>query len=164
MYMAWTIEKITRECENICQRLGYEFNIPVKISGRMTKTLGCVKFRYRDPYLMMFSKSFIENCSDEEILGVIGHECAHYLVALEDPAGYHGHDKYFDEMCKRIGTKYDSAVAAISAAEVRYKYSIYCPNCGFLGGKTKMCKTLENIDSCKCNKCGSKELYYEQNW
>ena len=61
MYMAWTIEKITRECENICQRLGYEFNIPVKISGRMTKT-------------------------------------------------------------------------------------------------------LENIDSCKCNKCGSKELYYEQNW
>ena len=73
-------------------------------------------------------------------------------------------NKYFDEMCKRIGTKYDSAAAAISAAEVRYKYSIYCPNCGFLGGKARMCKTLEHIDSCKCNKCGSKELYYEQNW
>ena len=85
--MAWTIEKITRECENICQRLGYEFNIPVKISGRMTKTLGCVKFRYRDPYLMMFSKSFIENWSDEEILGVIGQERAKYLSCPWYPAG-----------------------------------------------------------------------------
>ncbi len=40
----------------------------------------------------------------------------------------------------------------------------FCPNCGKIGGFSRMCKTIKNIKDCTCGKCNSDALTVVQNW
>ena len=169
--MAWTIEKIERECKRIAESQNEVLNIPVKINGRLTSTLGRVKYEYQDnipiPTIIEFSKSFIEKSDDATILSVIQHEMAHWLITVKT-AENHGHDKFFKSMCAKLGCNNDgchiNTENTRNTLETRYKYVIICKNCGPIGGKTRMCPTLRHINECWCKKCNSRELTYIQNW
>jgi predicted SprT family Zn-dependent metalloprotease len=167
----WTVERITEVCKRYAAKVNDDFTIPVSINSRLTKTLGRVNI-YRNGYgecildSMEFSKSFLETSTDEDIEAVIGHEVAHYLVTKITHID-HQHDEYFVNMCLRIGcNNYTRSIKVerIVPEEALYKYTIYCPNCGCIGGKTRRCQLLKHITECSCKKCGSQSLFYKTNW
>lgn len=163
---------IKEYCEKAFTRAGYDFNnydIAIVINGRITKTLGrCFYKRERNkvvPTKIEISRQLIETSSTQTIVDVIYHECAHALASIET-GEQQGHNKIFKEMCARIGTTNDGVSTHVERTvtqEEVYKYTIYCPNCGFRGGYNRMCKTLQNLAYCSCKDCGSHELFYKQN-
>ena len=90
-----------------------KLTVPVKINSRLSSTLGRVKYEWVNPYketvrptIIEFSKSFLENGSEESIDSVIKHECAHYCVTIQTDKRQ-GHNKIFKDMCHRLGTNND---------------------------------------------------------
>ena len=145
-------------------------NVPIQLNGRLTRCLGRVMYRSISgktyPTRIEFSKLLLEDTHDETIHQVILHECAHY-IAWYRTGERHGHDAMFKQICAEIGCTNDGAkcdVEELRTAEKHYKYAIYCPNCGFIGGMSRWGSTLENLPYCTCKKCGSEELSYVQNW
>ena len=164
----WTIEKITEYCKEVCGKVNVEFSIPISINGRLTRTLGRVHSTRVNgsvtPQRMEFSRQFLETSSDESIQQVIKHECAHYLVTATTHES-HGHDAVFKQMCAAIGCEADKTSTEVErVVEIRDKYEVFCPNCGKIGGFSRMCKTIQNIEHCTCRKCNSASLKVVQNW
>lgn len=167
-----TIEEITKICENICAEAGYDFTIPVKINKRLTKTLGRVHWKRRnngDAYstLMEFSNLFLETSTENSILEIIKHECAHYLVIAETHEP-HGHDKVFKSMCTRINCTADTAkynsIKRNTPEEEIYKYFIVCKDCGSIVGKFhKAGRTVKHPEDYYCKHCHG-DLTVVQNW
>lgn len=169
-----SLAKIKEYCAEAFKKGGYDFavsGIAVVINGRLTRTLGrcyseCINGVYT-PTRIEISRQLIETSSDKSIVDVIFHECCHALVVLET-GEMHRHDKIFKAMCARIGAEADGAVLKevehTVAEDSLYKYVIYCPNCGMIGGKNRMCRTLREIEFCTCKKCGGSGLSYIQNW
>jgi predicted SprT family Zn-dependent metalloprotease len=167
----WTVEKLTAECQKLSDKFNDKFDIPVTINGRLTTTLGrCRAMRVNSedilPCEIQFSKRFLENSSDVDIIGVIQHEWAHYYATKSTKAP-HGHDSYFKEICAKIGCQNDQRQFKGIApdSEQKFKYEVYCGDCGKLVATyDRMCPTLKNIRSCRCGLCNGKALYYKQNW
>lgn len=165
----WTIEKITEYCKEVCGNANVEFSIPVSINGRLTRTLGRVHSTrnvngYVTPQRMEFSRQFLETSSDESIRQVIKHECAHFIVAATTHES-HGHDAVFKKVCAEIGCEADKTSTEVErVVEIKDKYEVFCPNCGKIGGFSRMCKTIKNIKDCTCGKCNSNVLTVVQNW
>jgi len=162
---------ITKICEDICEKVGYTFNIPVKINKRLTRTLGRVKWiKSRgvvNPYLMEISYQLLSTSTQESIMDVILHECAHYLVIVETHEP-HGHDFYFKEMCKRIGCTNDGThiknLATIVPENEIYKYFVVCKDCGAVVGRYHRAgKIIKNIEDFYCKKCNG-DLEVIQNY
>lgn len=147
-------------CEEICERIGQTFDIPVKINKRLTSTLGRVK--YIQEYnmkiscvLMEFSYLFLTTASLDAIKAVVEHECAHYLITKETNER-HKHDAMFKEMCERIGctndkTRYD--YEKITEDKNIYKYFVTCDCCNKIVGKYHRAGKMvqhPNLYICKC--------------
>ena len=167
----FTLEMIKDELNKLSNSVGDTFNIPVSINSRLTRTLGRV-MQYKQGKKcwsdrMEFSKQFLETSTDESIISVIQHEWAHYYVT-KITGENHGHDAEFKRACAMIGCENDKTqtkVERIVAEESLSKYVVYCPTCGeVIGGFSRMCATLKNLDQCTCKRCGGGNLYYEQNW
>jgi predicted SprT family Zn-dependent metalloprotease len=145
------------------------FDIPVLINGRLTKTLGRVFFEFQSgkyiPTRMEISKKLLETASDEDIIKVIKHEWAHYMV-IKNTGEDHGHDSVFKAMCARIDCTNDGPTTHIEGEEEEvYKYTVICNTCKkTVGGYTRMCPTLRNIQDCWCKTCRKFDLTYVQNW
>ena len=168
----WTVERIVEVCKRECQKLNVEFDIPVKINGRLTSTFGRVCYYPRSangvvrPKVLEISKELIETATDESIEAVIAHECAHYLLTVKS-GERHGHDKYFKQVCAAIGCKNDKAttdVDRIVAKTKIYKYSLNCPNCGNIGNYHRRVQAVQHPELYYCKKCGSENLFIEQNF
>ena len=145
-------------------------NVPIQLNGRLTRCLGRIMYRGANgkvyPTRIEFSKLLLEDTHDETIYQVILHECAHY-IAWYRTGERHGHDLLFKQICAEIGCTNDGAkcdIEELRSAEQHYKYAIYCPNCGFIGGYSRWSNTLESLPYCTCKKCGSQELSYVKNW
>lgn len=167
----FTLEMIKTELNKLSNSVGDTFDIPVSINARLTRTLGRV-MQYKQGKKcwsdrMEFSKQFLETSTDESIISVIQHEWAHYYVT-KITGENHGHDVEFKKVCAMIGCtndKTETKVERTVAEESLSKYVVYCPSCGEpIGGFSRMCPTLKNLDRCTCGKCGSGDLYYVQNW
>ena len=167
----FTLEMIKNELNKLSNSVGDTFDIPVSVNARLTRTLGRV-MQYKQGKRcwsdrMEFSKQFLETSTDESIISVIQHEWAHYYVT-KITGENHGHDAEFKRVCAMIGCtndKTETKVERTVAEETLSKYVVYCPSCGEpIGGFSRMCSTLKNLDSCTCGKCGSGDLYYVQNW
>lgn len=169
-----TLTKIKEYCAEAFKKGGYDFEksgITVTLNSRLTRTLGrCYSKCYDGVYTptrIEISRQLIETSVDKSIINVIFHECAHALVTLET-GELHRHDKVFKAMCARIGADEDGSfmkeVERTVAEESLYKYTIYCSNCGVIGGRNRMCRTLREIESCTCRRCGESKLFYVQNW
>jgi predicted SprT family Zn-dependent metalloprotease len=167
----FTLDMIKAELNRLSASVGDEFNIPVSINGRLTRTLGRVIQHIRNGHCtsdrMEFSKQFLETSTEASIKSVIAHEWAHYYVTKVTGEN-HGHDEEFKKVCAMVGCKDDKTqtkVERIVSEEKLSKYVVYCPTCGEpIGYFTRMCNTLKNIDSCTCKRCGGGNLYYKQNW
>lgn len=165
------MEDIMKELNRLSALVKDDFDIPVGINGRLTRTLGRVHTeRHNDvwfPVRMEFSRQFLESSTEESILSVIQHEWAHYYVT-KSTGESHGHDAVFKEMCARVGCTNDKTVTKVErtvAASSLYKYQVYCPTCDeFIGGFSRMCSTLKNIQHCTCKRCDNGGLTYVQNW
>ena len=167
----WTVERITEECQKLSDKFNDKFNIPVKINGRIKKTLGRCRsiseMGICKPILLEFSKDMLLTASDAEIYAVIQHEWAHYW-ATKSTKEHCGHDYRFKAICAAIGCANDKRVfnGYSSQTEIKkYKYEVWCPDCGkAIAFFTRRCKTIEELDECRCKNCGCKKLYYKQNW
>lgn len=158
----YDLNRVTREFNEACRKAGVINKYPVKINGRLTATLGRVKWLREDnntitPIDTEFSKLMIETATDETIRGVILHEAAH-LIAIERTGVDHGHDSYFKSICAELGTTNDGCHASVeSTKSIRYKYNLVCPVCGIIGGYSRRCKTVEHPEWYSC-KCGNTNL------
>jgi predicted SprT family Zn-dependent metalloprotease len=167
----WTIERITERCIDYCGRCGVEFNSPVGINGRLTRTLGRCIYKKVDsvwqPTRIEISRQLLETSPDNCIEEVIAHECAHYVVCAITHE-MHGHDATFRFYCHEIGTTNDQPVyknlERIVEKDKVYKYSIYCSKCGkYVGGKSRACNVTKYPHNFTTNCCGAK-INVIQNW
>ena len=167
----FTEKDLTEICKNVCAAAGYDLIVPVQINKRLRTTLGRVKYVRRgsgriDPALIEFSHSFLSLAKEEEIMEIIKHECAHYLVALETHE-HHGHDAKFKEICKKINCHANTATVDFdSLGKVEnFKYLIYCPSCNEIVAKYhRKGKVIQNLDACYCSRCKNYGLQLIQNW
>lgn len=93
-----TLQEIKKRCEDAFAIVGLEFDLPVLINSRLTKTLGrCIYKRCGDqvyPLRIEFSRQFIETSTEQCIQDVILHECAHAIACIET-GERQGHNTYF---------------------------------------------------------------------
>lgn len=173
--MAYDLERVTAEFREICRKAGAQsgLNVPIRLNGRLTRTLGRVTQQYDDlegcyvSTLIEFSKQLLETSSDKSIHDVIMHEAAH-LIVTDRTGESRGHDAVFKAVCAEISTTNDKPATkverTVSDTQI-YKYSVYCPTCGKnIDGYTRMCKTLRNIGQYKCKNCGKGNLQVITNW
>ena len=76
--MSYDLNRIKMEMKEVCRKANVEFNIPVKLNGKLTRTLGRVHQEYHngicEPVSVEFSKQLLETASDKSIHDVILHE------------------------------------------------------------------------------------------
>lgn len=157
----YDLNRVKREFDEACRKAGIINKYPVKINGRLTATLGRVRWLREGatitPVDIEFSRLMIETASDETIRGTILHEAAH-LIAIERSGVDHGHDSYFKSICAELGTTNDGCYAPMAQTRsIRYKYSLVCPHCGVIGGYSRKCRTVEHPEWYSC-KCGNTNL------
>ena len=124
----FSVEDIKKELNKLSAIVDDEFNIPVGINGRLTRTLGRVHIERSDgvwyPVRMEFSRQFLESSTDASIISVIQHEWCHYYVA-KSTGESHGHDNVFKNMCARVRTmerkqKWRELYLIASYSNIRY--------------------------------------------
>lgn len=167
----WTVDKITKLCIEYCGKAGVKFNSPVYINGRLTRTLGrCFYVKNGsvwNPFKMEFSRQLLETATEESILNVIMHECAHYVTCALTHEN-HGHDSVFRHYCEVIGTDNNGTIYHNLERNVNeesvYKYTIYCTKCGaFLSGRSRLCKIVKE-PSCFHSTCCDAPVKVIKNW
>lgn len=103
-----TNKELSDFCNEISSIYGYKLDIPVKLNGRLKRTLGRVLFKRYDkkcvPIRIEFSKNLIERGSFEDIKEVVLHELSHYFLML-DTGENHKHDKLWKRYAKKLGCK-----------------------------------------------------------
>lgn len=171
--MSYSLSKIQEEVKAACNKAGVELTVPVTLNGRLTKTLGRVKYvknnitGYTKATAIEFSKQLVESAADGSIKDVILHECAHYVVTTRTHEA-HGHDNIFKSVCAELGTTNDGISTDVKWAvpdSHLYKYQIYCPTCdSIVANYNRKGKIINNIDSCKCGRCKQGGLKVIQHW
>ena len=169
--MGYDLNRLKKEFAEVCEEAGEKVTIPVKINGRLTRTLGRVNAVVTaatgecTATQMEFSKQLLETSTDKSIRDVLLHETAHYIAIMRS-GKFHGHDSYFKSICAEIGATHDGVFINVDrVVEVKEKYEIFCDTCNLkVGGYNRMCKTIQHIDKCTCNKCNTSNLRVVQNW
>lgn len=169
--MAYNLARLKAEFEDICKQANVKVTIPVNINGRLTRTLGRVKYVVNTmsgectPTQMEFSKQLLETSSDKSIRDVLLHECAHYIVTMRT-GEEHGHDYMFKAVCAELGTTNDGVATKVErTVAVQDKYDVICDTCNAkIDGYSRMCKTIKMINLCSCKRCGTSNLRVVQNW
>ena len=165
-----TLQEVKERCEKAFASVGLEFkNINVLINGRLTRTLGrCCYERSCGkvvPVRLEFSRQFLETSTEQNIQNVILHECAHAIACIET-GERQGHNQYFKNVCKHLGTNNDGTTTAVDStvSETQlYKYFVICKDCGQMCGKYHRAgKVIKNINYYHCS-CGG-NLKVEQNF
>ncbi len=162
----YDLSRLQKEVKEVCENAGVKLKVPVQINTRLRTTLGQVCYTGDDPTKIEFSQQLLDTSTDEAIRQVLLHECAHYICDVRDGTS-HGHDAYFRAVCKEIGcvnNKTTYRVERLRGCGPVYKYEVYCPECGYIKGYNRKGHILKNLSHCHCNKCGSYNLYYKQNW
>lgn len=173
--MEWNVGKITEELKALSERMGDEFDIPVSVNGRLTRSLGRTFHTYDSkgfaaPLKMDFSKSFLDSATSKNIIEVIKHEWAHYYL-VKTTGKSHGHDYLFKVLCAKIGAPGETKIKVeyINAENhnkpKQYKYELFCTDCGkMVGGySTSAAKAVKNPEQYTSGCCHAK-LRLVQNW
>lgn len=162
----WTIDQVKEKLNELREADSLPpIDVPVCINGRLSRTLGRVHFMRETccPTKIEFSRTLLENGTDEDIINVIKHEYVHYFL-LTTTAEDHGHDWMFKDKCAEIGCTHDKTHNALQK-EQKYKYEIWCMDCvQCIGTRSRRCKLIDNIQDCYCGNCKGKNLQVIQNW
>ena len=142
------------------------FSIPVSINGRLTRTLGRVKYASRNgttyPIIMEFSRNMLETVVERDIESVIAHEWAHYYITKMTGKN-HGHDADFKALCAEIGCCGTTSIKVERTVERKSKYILYCKECGQLVAEySRKCKTVDTYEL-YTSKCCNAGLRLENN-
>ena len=165
----WTIEQVKNELNKLREADQLPpITCPVTVNGRLTRSLGRVKFICNFPTAIEFSRILLEEGTDNDIINVIKHEYVHYFLLITTKEK-HGHDAMFKAKCAEIGCTHDKTRNELESEDMapaaQFKYEVYCPDCNkTIGTYSRMCKTLRIIDHCKCGRCGGNQLKVIQNW
>lgn len=168
--MTWTIQEIESYMRELAASIDLVFDTPVKINGRLTRTLGRViavpaAFDSYEPEKIEFSKQFLETSTDESVRQTILHEFAHWAVLIETGEA-HGHDAVFKAMCRKIGCSADrpqTKVERTVSDDKLFKYIVKCDECGNEVHYNRAGKVVKHPDWYGCGKCGG-SLKVIQNW
>ncbi len=174
--MAYDLTRVIKEFRETCALANAPtgLTVPIKLNGRLTRTLGRVTQQYdteTDRYtstLVEFSKQLLETATDSSIHSIILHEAAH-LIVTDRTGESRGHDALFKAVCEEIGAGDNSGPTTEVERTVSdnkiYKYSVFCPTCNTnIAGYSRMCQTLRDIDYCACKRCGNGGLKVITNW
>ncbi len=169
--MTWTIQEIKSYLRELAESIDLVYDTPVKINGRLTKTLGRViaepaAFDSYKPQVIEFSRQFLETSTDESVRQVIMHEFAHWAVLVETGEA-HGHDAIFKAMCRRIGCQADrpqTKVERTVSDDKLFKYIVRCEDCGNEVHYSRAGKVVKHPDWYGCGRCGGENLKVIQNW
>ena len=145
---------------NICKYYMFELwedklQIPVEISGRLSKSLGYFKYSFNGlPIKLVFSKDLLQNYKLSTIESVIKHELCHYhLFKMKEPFA-DGHPNFEKELV-RIG---GNSTKTIHTAGMRHVCK--CKKCGKIVGNYKTeAKAKSKISKCLSG-CCLEELIY----
>lgn len=164
------LNKIKEECKKCFDTCGVDFSgIEVAVNGRLTRTLGRCRYAVHAgrpvPRRIEFSRQFLETSSEESIISIIRHECAHAIVTLRTKEK-HGHDAVFKECCAELGTVNDGCIAKeidrAEGYEKTYKYNVICTSCGKSCNYSRAGKVVKYANLYNCT-CGG-NLKVIQNW
>lgn len=164
----WTIDRVIDELNKLAAADGLgHIDIPVIVNARLTSTLGKVKYISigHETYIaksIEFSKNLLETGTDNDIINVIKHEYVHYFL-VETTNVNHGHDHIFKDKCKAIGCEHTKTHNSLEN-EGKFKYEVWCDNCGLVATYSRMGKRLKNLDYCVCGRCHQSGLKMIQNW
>ena len=156
--MIITKNQLTNICKYYMFELwGERLEIPVEISGKLSKCFGYFQFMAssRTPLKLMFSKKLIENYKLSTIESVIKHELCHYHLFINNKPSNDGHPIFEAELI-RVG---GSSTQTITDAG--QKHCCTCKKCGKRVGlydTEKMAKKrVEQAYISRC--CGSRLSY-----
>ena len=166
----WTVQEIREYLSELATQVGLVYNTPVKINGRLTKTLGRViaepvAFDSYKPQVIEFSRQFLETSTDESVRQVIMHEFCHWAVLVETGQP-HGHDAAFKAMCCHIGCNANRPQVKVERTvsdDQLYKYIVKCKDCDNEMHYNRAGKVVKHPDFYGCGKCGG-SLEVIQNW
>lgn len=168
--MTWTVQEIKQYLDELAASIGLIYNTPVKINGRLTKTLGRViaepaAFDSYKPEVIEFSKQFLETSTDESVRQIIMHEFCHWAVLVET-GEVHGHDAVFKAMCRKIGCEANRPQIKVKRTvsnDKLFKYIVKCKDCNNEIHYNRAGKVVKNPEWYWCSKCGG-DLEVIQNW
>ena len=166
----WTAQEIKQYLSELAASIDLVYNTPVKINGRLTKTLGRViaepaAFDSYKPEVIEFSRQFLETSTDDSIHEVVKHELAHWAV-LTETGEIHHHDAIFKDMCRRIGCQADRQQAKVERTvsdDKLFKYIVKCKDCDNEMHYNRAGKVVKQPWAYSCGKCGG-QLEVIQNW
>ena len=165
----WTKAKVINELNKLCMKDGIGIvNVPVEINGRLTRTLGRVKFMdygegHCHPTKIEFSKQLLDFSDDDSIINVIKHEYVHYYLLVETGTN-HGHNAIFKKKCAEIGCAHDQTQNEINTT-AKSKYEIWCPDCNkMIATRARKCKLVTYPENYRCGECKNNNLKVIQNW
>lgn len=145
----------TNFCKDVCAKCNIDFTIPIVVNNRLTSTIA--RITYSDistPSELQLSRTFIENADAAAAHEILIHECAHY-IACKKTGIRQGHNGYFKSIVSFLGGNASAATYKMFYKPSAYKYTVYCPNCGFLFGVNRRTKIINNISLYRCKKCKS---------
>lgn len=168
--MIWTVQEIKQYLNELAASIGLVYNTPVKINGRLTKTLGRVvaepaAFDSYKPEVIEFSKQFLETSTDESVRQTIMHEFCHWAVLIET-GEVHGHDAVFKAMCRKIGCEANRPQIKVERTvsdDKLFKYIVKCKDCDNEIHYNRAGKVVKNPEWYGCGKCGG-DLEVIRNW
>ena len=101
--MEWGLEQIKGYARDFLkERYSLPLMVPVKINGRLQTTLGQVKMLDKDtPLAIEISRKLIQKGKDEDIEGVIKHECIHYAMITLNRPSFDGDKEFELELVKQ---------------------------------------------------------------
>lgn len=166
----YTVKQITNKYEQLATSLGVKFNTPVKINGRLTRTLGRVISDVRDgslfPSCIEISRQLLETATKESIDEVLIHEFCHWYLA-ETTHENHGHDATFKALCQKLGGgngNTSTHVDRVVDNSKIYKYQCFCAGCGKeVAHYSRINATIKNPNS-YFTSCCKREFKIIQNW
>lgn len=164
----WTIDRVKEELNKLAAADGLgNIDVPITANPRLTATLGRVKYMGpgNNTYIaksIEFSKTLLETGTDNDVMNVIKHEYVHYFL-VETTNVNHGHDALFKNKCKAIGCTHTKTHNALEN-KGKFKYEVWCDNCGLVATYSRMGKILKTLDQCTCGGCHKSGLKMIQNW
>jgi predicted SprT family Zn-dependent metalloprotease len=106
MGKTYNVKELQKRCKEIAKEIwDIEFDLPIKISKRMTKSLGSyVSTRDNKPICLKFSYYLVStgHYNNETIESVIKHELCHWYICLKFPGKQHDGSPTFENEIKRI--------------------------------------------------------------
>lgn len=155
-----TIEEIKSKCEEICAKEGVKVDVPVVLNGRLRNVAGRVCYKWIDESCTQmdvkdieFSKLYVTNADEKDVVATIIHECTHYIL-FRLTRQRHNHDKVFKELNKKLGGDGSIYIENMDSV-VPPKYIVRCSKCGKITNRYyragKVVKYSEYYRSNCCN-------------